>query len=548
MEENFKGWFHQCDLHAIPPIFFQRFHVSDVAGSYPQSRCQQVWEAGRGHQRAPCLEGAGVELGTLPSITLEASLPWTRAVKAQPWTRAKIKAKLKTKPCARANQRAKPWGWNGWWTPAPWWCVRLAFWHDWWWWIFSEWVQAEGGQPLNALAALPTNQIFHKMILGQWRETVVRHAGTRPIQHLISTVPGGVAGECWHYDLLHLCQCLPGRPGNEDARCKLLSDMVLQQYQEQGVDAPNRIGKLRLSNFCNAKAKFESFPEISGCKARRIPVGNLQRPGRWEEAIHHAQDEVLVLLGEGISNHGRSHVAFAWKGFQNLAGLHGFFPLWLAPRYALSKGSFNGILSINIISQPTFINPNFLTTYGGETMVFLNSSFLLEWNGFKKKCAGGIGWACGWGCETMIWRTNDFLLPCNFKTWQNLYTSNIIFSDIYLLLKSVLDVCFQHGSIFENHFFIPLQVDPFLFIFPFLQCGNIESLQLPNWTLLCDTQKNTKANTYTVLVQLRFVHSYIPLQFECLSKTNYVNMYTVFVCKIISVKNCFWKNDKELLF
>ena len=50
--------FHQRDLYAAPPVFFQCFKVSDVADTYPKGSCQEV---GRGHH-APYLEGTGLGL------------------------------------------------------------------------------------------------------------------------------------------------------------------------------------------------------------------------------------------------------------------------------------------------------------------------------------------------------------------------------------------------------------------------------------------------------------------------------------------------------
>ena len=108
----------------------------------------------------------------------------------------------------------------------------------------------------------------------------------------------------------------PGWPGNQDARCKLLYDKILQQYQEEGVEASNRTGKLRLSNFCNPKAKFESFPEMSGCKARHIRylvpcLLEICRDQVDAKKLYTTHRMKCLLLGKGISNHGRSYIAFA---------------------------------------------------------------------------------------------------------------------------------------------------------------------------------------------------------------------------------------------
>ena len=45
---------------------------------------------------------------------------------------------------------------------------------------------------------------------------------------------------------------------------------ILREYLGQGIDSEHRVSKLSLSNFCNPKSKFSSFPVLTGLKARQI--------------------------------------------------------------------------------------------------------------------------------------------------------------------------------------------------------------------------------------------------------------------------------------
>ena len=237
----------------------------------------------------------------------------------------------------------------------------------------------------------------------KWRASVVRHSGTCPAKHLISKVPG-VVGECFHYDLLHIMEagvashicanvCFdftirPGWPGNQDARCKLLYDKILQQYQEQGTDASNRIGRLRLSNFCNPKAKFDTFPEMSGCKARHIrylvpcllEICRDQVDDKKPYTKHRMK--CLFYLEKAYQTMEDHMLHLPEKAFNTLqVSMDSCLLNYVAcSKICLEQGllQWNTVhkhhLSAHIPQQAEFINPRFLTTYGGETMVGLVSS------------------------------------------------------------------------------------------------------------------------------------------------------------------------------
>ena len=117
------------------------------------------------------------------------------------------------------------------------------------------------------------------------RATKIAHNGTCSTQHLVASIPG-VVGETFAQHSLHILEegvaahvldnvffdlvVKPGWPGTQDQKLRLLYEKIMRQYEELGTDSSNRISKLALSSFCNPKAKFQSFPVLSGIKARQI--------------------------------------------------------------------------------------------------------------------------------------------------------------------------------------------------------------------------------------------------------------------------------------
>ena len=59
-------------------------------------------------------------------------------------------------------------------------------------------------------------------------------------------------------------------PSSQDQNLKNLWKKLCQQYLEQGISSSNQVRKLTMSSFCNPKSKQDSFPVMSGVKARHM--------------------------------------------------------------------------------------------------------------------------------------------------------------------------------------------------------------------------------------------------------------------------------------
>lgn len=120
----------------------------------------------------------------------------------------------------------------------------------------------------------------------EWRKTLRKLQNDSPTDHQVMAVPG-INGCSFHYDSLHVLELgvashivanimfdlvikseLPG--GSQEIRLKELFKKILQQYQELGIDSSNQIRRLTLSTFCKPHAKHDSFPELSGIKAKEV--------------------------------------------------------------------------------------------------------------------------------------------------------------------------------------------------------------------------------------------------------------------------------------
>ena len=237
----------------------------------------------------------------------------------------------------------------------------------------------------------------------KWRGTVVRHAGTCPTDHLVSQVPG-VVGECFAYDCLHVLEegvaahtiancCFdfvirPGWPGTQEDKCKALFHKVLEQYQELGIDSSNRIGMLKASNFCNPKKKYDCFPDLSGFKARQIrylvPCFLEICKDQVVKGDDYTQHRMKCLENlEGMYScmeahhlHMPEHAFQAFKKYTDLCLQHYSRCSKISIKKSLLQ--WNTIhkhhLSAHLPAQAEFINPRFVTTYSGETMVGLMAS------------------------------------------------------------------------------------------------------------------------------------------------------------------------------
>ena len=146
-----------------------------------------------------------------------------------------------------------------------------------------------------------------------WRATVVSHAGTSPTGHLVSQITG-VTGDTFKFDILHTLEeglaahcpancafdwvCRSDWPGNQDARLRALFGKISALYTELGIDSANRIRRFPMSAFCNVKAKWDSFPSLSGIKAKQcrwlVPVF-LQICEEFKDADSYSQHKFQCL-------------------------------------------------------------------------------------------------------------------------------------------------------------------------------------------------------------------------------------------------------------
>ena len=124
-----------------------------------------------------------------------------------------------------------------------------------------------------------------------WRATMVPHAGTSPTEHLVSQITG-VTGDAFKFGILHTLEegltahCLANCafdwvlrsdwPGTHDVRLRTLFGKIFTLYTELGIESENRIRRFPMSAFCRPKFKWDSFPSLSGIKAKQcrwlVPV------------------------------------------------------------------------------------------------------------------------------------------------------------------------------------------------------------------------------------------------------------------------------------
>ena len=257
-----------------------------------------------------------------------------------------------------------------------------------------------------------------------WRTTIVNHNGTCPTSHVLSQVPG-ICGESFSYDILHILDegiashiiancCFDfvmrgSWEGTQEQKLQTLNQKIMQQYQEQGIPASNRVSKVGMTNFCNPKSKWDIFPELSGFKARHIrylvPV-----------FIEIAAEFVLPSDAYSISRHKCLCHLEQMYGIMEDEKLH--LPAAKARAFEKSCESMlqhynkcckvclsQGLIQWNVVhkhhvcahlpAQATFLNPKYVSTYSGETMVGKISAL-------GHACLNGTpGWLV---CEKVCWR------------------------------------------------------------------------------------------------------------------------------------------------
>ena len=190
----------------------------------------------------------------------------------------------------------------------------------------------------------------------------------------------------------------PGWPGTQEDKCKALFHKVLEQYQQLGIASSNRIGMLKVSNFCNPK---KNMIVSQTCLVSRPGKSDIWYPVGWRFARtqvvkgdDYTQHRMKCLQNlEGIYSCMEAHhlhmpedAVQAFKKHTDLCLLH----YSRCSTISIEKGflQWNTIhkhhLTAHLPAQAEFINLRFVTTYSGETMVGLMASLpgpcMLEWN------------------------------------------------------------------------------------------------------------------------------------------------------------------------
>lgn len=237
-----------------------------------------------------------------------------------------------------------------------------------------------------------------------WRKTIVQHKDKTPTSHPLKKIPG-VNGHSFHYDTLHnleegvaahavgnamfdlVCRT-GGFPGTQEEALQTLYKKIAQQYVEQGIESSNRIKRLTFSSLCNAKSKFDNFPVLSGFKAKHIRwLVNCMAPILQEFVVEedpYTKHRLLVMENlEGMYDcmdrchlHMDKATAKQFKQFGDMALLH----YAKCSKISISAGKLAWSATpkfhwvAHMVEQAAFLNPKYVSTYSGETMVGYQAS------------------------------------------------------------------------------------------------------------------------------------------------------------------------------
>ena len=234
-----------------------------------------------------------------------------------------------------------------------------------------------------------------------WRTTIIKHEGTCPTEHPVASIPG-VVGETFAYDSLHILEegvaahaignvffdfvVKPGWAGTQDAKMKQLYQKIMREYLEQGIDSEHRVSKLSLSNFCNPKSKFSSFPVLTGLKARQIRYllpcvlaickeEEQDAYGKHRTACLQNLESMYQCLDSGDMHFSESkRQGFRLATEKCLQHYTKCCKMCMEKKFLQWNIVHKHHLACHMPDQADFINPKYLTTYSGETMVGFMSS------------------------------------------------------------------------------------------------------------------------------------------------------------------------------
>ena len=233
-----------------------------------------------------------------------------------------------------------------------------------------------------------------------WRGTIYSPQQLRaapPTTHVLLTIPG-VTPECFHFDALHILELgvsqhvignvffeivyeeLAAVPHAEAVT--RLFNWILAEYVHLNIPSSNRIGDLKLENFCDPKRPFADYPVLSKIKAREtrylLPVA-LRLCQRFQTASEHSRHRTKCVAGllqacetmdaGGMfldhAGHGalqRGIMACLVHATWLCTHAHAMRQMkwWVVPKFHYAA---------HIPDQGQFINPRMVWTYAGESVV-----------------------------------------------------------------------------------------------------------------------------------------------------------------------------------
>ena len=232
----------------------------------------------------------------------------------------------------------------------------------------------------------------------KWRETIKNHKDSNPTDHLIMTVPG-INGYTLAYDSLHILELgvsahivanfmfdmvvkaeLPG--SSFEARLKELFRKLSGLYTELATDSSNQVRRLHLSTFCQPNKKWDSFPELSGVKAKQVrhlipPLLELSQDLVDESSYKKHRLECIKNLNqmyEAMECQGLHPDESAYEQYKRSTEKCLLHYSKLA-KIAISQNilQWNTVhkhhLACHMPEQFRHLNCRFVSTYSGETMV-----------------------------------------------------------------------------------------------------------------------------------------------------------------------------------
>ena len=176
--------------------------------------------------------------------------------------------------------------------------------------------------------------------------------------------------------------------GSQDQNLQRMYKLIRQQYLELGIESSNQIKKLTMSNFTCKNQKYDRFPEITGYKARHIrylvPVMKeiIQEYTDHEDPYCKHRWECLVNLThmydlmDSNGLHMSKEDSKAFKKVCDLTLLH----YSRCAKLSIDQGflQWNTVHKHHLVAhmgyQAAFMNPRFMSTYSGETMVGYQAS------------------------------------------------------------------------------------------------------------------------------------------------------------------------------